>query len=261
MIAASSITFSAIRSHRNDLHLFESERDSLADTDAHGGERELATVAPQFFSRGKCEARARHAEGMAERDRAAVGIYLLVVVAGTKLAQYRQALRSECLVELDHVEVADLEAEALHQFLGCRGRADAHDARGHSGYGCAEDSRLRREPVALHRSFGCNDDSGRAVVNTRCVARRNGTVSADDRLELGQCLDGRCARVLVAVDQDRVALPLRDLDSNDFRPETAVGLGLGGLFLTLRAKASWSARLIWNSSATFSPVLGIVSSP
>ena len=43
-----------------------------------------------------------------------------VVVGKAELAQHREALRGEGLVQFDHVEVADLEAEALQQLLATR---------------------------------------------------------------------------------------------------------------------------------------------
>ena len=55
---------------------------------------------------GADQARARHAERMAERDGAAVGIDVRGVVGNAELAQHRQRLAGERLVELDDVEVA-----------------------------------------------------------------------------------------------------------------------------------------------------------
>ena len=66
---------------------------------------------------------------MAERDGAAVRVHMRRVVGEAELAQHGQRLRGEGLVELDHVEVADLETEPLAE-LARRGRgAEAHDAR------------------------------------------------------------------------------------------------------------------------------------
>ena len=79
--------------------------------------RELAAVALKLLGRGQREARARHPERMAERDRAAVGVHLRRVVGKAELAQHGEPLRGERLVQFDHVEVGDLEAEALHQLL------------------------------------------------------------------------------------------------------------------------------------------------
>ena len=110
--------------HAAGLHPFQRERDALSDADAHGRQRMAAAAPLQFLGRGQREARAGHAERMAERDRAAVGVHLGSIVGEPELAQHREALRGEGLVQFDHVEVADLQAEALQQFLAtpARGR-------------------------------------------------------------------------------------------------------------------------------------------
>ena len=77
-----------------------------------------AFLPPRFSQpvrRGHREPRARHAERMAERDRAAIRIDVLGIVGKAELAQHGQRLRGEGLVEFDHVEVADLQAEPRHQ--------------------------------------------------------------------------------------------------------------------------------------------------
>src|SRR3954447_18330098 len=105
MIAASSILgFSATAPMAATLHPFERESDSLADADAHGGEAKLTAVALQFLGCREEEPRAGHAEGVTERDRAAVGVYARVVVGDAELAKNGQSLRGEGLVQFDHVE-------------------------------------------------------------------------------------------------------------------------------------------------------------
>src|SRR6476661_5766244 len=130
MIAALSSSFTAV-AMRGNLHPFERERDSLADADAHGRERELSAAALELLGCGQRKARAGHSERMAESDRAAVGVHLRRIVGKAELAEDGETLRRERFVQLDHVEVTDLQPEPLHQLLGGRSRADAHDARRH----------------------------------------------------------------------------------------------------------------------------------
>src|SRR5262249_51044366 len=111
------------------LHGFQRDRDALADADAHGGQRPLLLPVLQLQRRRAGDARARHAERVAERDRAAVRVDVLGIVRNPELAQGGERLAGECLVQLDHIEVAGLEAEPPAQLLGCRRWADAHDAR------------------------------------------------------------------------------------------------------------------------------------
>src|SRR5437763_6667076 len=114
MIAASSMVFSATPPMRSILHPFERERDSLADADAHGGERALAAGSLQLLGGGKNEARPGHAERMAERDRTAVGVHVWRIIGEAELAEHGERLCGEGVGQLDHVEVADLQAQALH---------------------------------------------------------------------------------------------------------------------------------------------------
>src|SRR5437763_5791411 len=112
MIAASSMVFSATPPMMDILHPFERERDSLADADAHGGKRELAAGALKLLGRRERETRPRHAEGVAERDRATVRVHAGIVICSAQLAQHGKALCRARLVQFDHIEVDNLEAKA-----------------------------------------------------------------------------------------------------------------------------------------------------
>ena len=65
----------------------ERERYALPDADAHGGKRKLAAVLLQAMHRRQRQPRARHAERMAERDRAAMRIDVRGVVGKPELPQ------------------------------------------------------------------------------------------------------------------------------------------------------------------------------
>jgi len=52
------------------------------------------------------DARPRHAERMAERNRAAVRVHMLGIVRQPELAHDGEPLRGEGFVQLDHVEIA-----------------------------------------------------------------------------------------------------------------------------------------------------------
>ena len=88
------------------LNPLQRHRHALADADAHGGQRALAATLLQPVHRGQRQPRARHAERMAERDRAAVRIDVLGVVGKAELTQAGEPLRGEGLVQLDQIEVA-----------------------------------------------------------------------------------------------------------------------------------------------------------
>ncbi len=70
------------------------------------------------------------------------------------------------------------------------------------------------------------------------------------------------ARMLVAVDDQRIALPLRDRHRRDLAGETAVRPARPPPWPGSPARRrSWSSRETEQSSATFSPVSGIESTP
>src|SRR6266545_398689 len=76
---------------------------------------------------GDDEPRPAHSEWMAERDRAAVHVHLLLV--DPELADDGEALRRKRLVQLDEVDLVDADTCALEQLPDCGNRPDAHDTR------------------------------------------------------------------------------------------------------------------------------------
>src|SRR6478672_3354237 len=191
MIAALSIDLVATSATTAMLHPFERERDSLADADAHGGEAELAAGALELLCRGQREARARHAERVTERDCAAVGVHSAVVIGDAELAKDGEALRSERLVQFDHIEIRDFEAQPLHQLLAGGSGADAHDPRRNAGDRRAEDAGAGSQAIAFRRFLAGDDDRGGAVVDARGIAGGHRAVGADDRFQLRQGLERR----------------------------------------------------------------------
>src|SRR5215475_2764199 len=99
------------------VHLLDRDRNALADADAHGGERELAAALLHAVHSRERQPRAAHAEGMAERNRAAMRIDEVGIFLDAELAQAGDALGSKRFVDLDQVEIADLDTEPLHQLL------------------------------------------------------------------------------------------------------------------------------------------------
>jgi hypothetical protein len=140
---------------------------------------------------------------MTERDRAAVGVHLGGIVGQAELAQAGKHLGGEGFIDLDQIEVADLEPQALHQLAGRRHRTDAHDARRHAGRRHAEHAGTRRKAVAFHRIGGGDDHGGGPVIDPRGIARRHRAGIAERGAQLGELLGrGVGARMLVRVDQD-----------------------------------------------------------
>src|SRR3954465_12371017 len=87
--------------HYIESHSFDNHRNALPHADAHGAQRVAAAAAMQLIGRGSHQARAAHAQWMAQRDGAAVGIDAGVIVAQAELAQHRQSLRGKGLIQFD----------------------------------------------------------------------------------------------------------------------------------------------------------------
>ena len=178
-------------------------------------ERVAAAGALQLLGRGERQAGARHAERMAERDRAAVGVH--VRRRRRRVPSWRSTARpwaaKASLSSITSMS-AMLEAEALRAASRVAGAGPMPMIRGGTpATARAEDPGARRQAVALRRFLGGDDQRGGAVVDARGIAGGDGAVVADDRLQLGRAPRRWSARGCSSrVDDDRVALALRDRD-------------------------------------------------
>src|SRR5271165_5415146 len=87
--------------------VFENTGCALAAADAHGHHAIARVFAMHFAEQRGGQLRAGAAEGMAERDRAAVGIYAIEIEA--RFADYGERLGREGFVEFDDADVFGLE--------------------------------------------------------------------------------------------------------------------------------------------------------
>src|SRR5882757_1972916 len=105
----------------------EQARAALAAADAHGHDAPFGLAATAFLQQVAGEAGAGHAEGMADRDRAAIDVVLLGIDA--ELVARIEALAGKRLVEFPEVDVADLQPVALQQLRHRVDRSDTHFVR------------------------------------------------------------------------------------------------------------------------------------
>src|SRR5690606_485859 len=202
-----------------DLYPLDQHGNPLAHTYAHGAQGVATTGALQLECCGHQQAGAGHAQGVAQGDRAAVGVDPGVVVLDTQFAHDGQALGGEGFVQFDDVDLIDGQALLVQQLAYRRYRADAHDARLDAGGGHAEDSGDRLEAVFLHR-IGTGDQHGSgAVVDAGGVAGGNAAVFTEGCGQCGQFLQSGGAGMLVGVENQRLLLATRDLDGDDFLGE------------------------------------------
>src|SRR5690606_16542534 len=102
----------------------EQARGALAAADAHGHDHVLHPATTPLDQRMADQARAAHAVGMADRDRAAVDVDPLVRDAESVHAI--QDLQGEGFVELPQADVVDREPGILQQLRYREHRSDAH---------------------------------------------------------------------------------------------------------------------------------------
>src|SRR6185503_3836259 len=79
----------------------DDRRHALTDADAHRAQRVSSVSQLELARRREQQARARHSEWVAKRDRAAVRVDAWIVVGDAELAQTCQRLRGERLVQFD----------------------------------------------------------------------------------------------------------------------------------------------------------------
>ena len=163
------------------------------------------------------------------------------------------------------VEIGDLRPSRSQQLLRRRDRADAHDARRHAGRGHAEDAGARRQPVALGRRCRGEEQRRGAVIDARGIA---GGDRAAGLRTIGFSLASASSVVSARgcssrLDDDRAALAAGDFDRHDLLGAEAAGsLRRDGALLASAARRRPGRRgETWNSSATFSPVSGMESTP
>src|SRR6266566_4271221 len=159
---------------------------------------------------------------MAERDRAAVHVELLV--RDPELAHHHEARGRVRLVVLEQVDILDPEARLLQE-LPDAGDRRLHDRlRLHADGVVRDDTGERLHAVALRGVLGHHDHRRRAVAQLRRVPGRHLTALPEHGREPRQLLEGG-VRADAFVDLD--AARAGDLDGDDLLLEPAL-LGRAG---------------------------------
>src|SRR5438105_7516847 len=109
---------------------------------------------------------------MTERNRTAVHVHLLLVEA--ELADDREALRREGLVQLHQVDLPDRDARSLEQLADGGDRSDPHHARVDTGHGAADEAAEWLHAELARLLLARDDDGGRAVVDAAGIAGGDG---------------------------------------------------------------------------------------
>ena len=220
------------RTHAPSLHLLQRERDSLADADAHGGERELAAGALQLLGRGQREAGARHAERVAERDRAAVGVHPRH--RRRRCPSWRSTARPWAAKASFNSITSKSPILRPSRFISfsVAGAGPMPMIRGGTPATAAPSTRARGvRPLRLAASSEAMMIAAAPSLTPEALPAVTVPSARTIGFSFAERFEGGRARVLVLVDDDRIALALRNLDRDDLGGEPAVGLRRGGFLL------------------------------
>jgi hypothetical protein len=198
--------------------------------DAHGDQSELEVAADEVLHHAEGEDGAGGADGVPQRDRAAVGIRALGVEAG--VADAGDGLSGEGLVELDGVDVGRAEADLLEQRLQREDRGVAHDLRVQRGGGNRLQSDQAGRPAVTSDPLRGHHQGGGAVVDAGRVAGRDRPAVGEGRPQSRQRLQGG-PRLGVLVDGDRRRAAPAGRHQHELLVEDRFGLDGGGPALRL----------------------------
>ena len=232
--------------HSNDAY----SRASASETPCPTPTQRVASASlPPRFSRPQRRQRetcARHAERVAERDRAAIRVHVIGIVRGRRARRPPRPAR-ERLVQLDGVEVADT-ARLFHQRAGSRtaGTGPMPMMRGSTPALAMPSTRARAgEPVLLApHQWRPRIKAAAPSFTPDALPAVTGAVRAHDRgFSLARSPAVVSARGCWSLPRRRSARHARPAHRPARSPrEEPVRLGLAARCWLRRAKASWSAR-------------------
>src|SRR3954451_20785740 len=208
----------------------DDQRVTLAAAPAERGGADTAAAALELEGEVQHDPGARHADRVAERDRAAVDVDLVRVEA--ELAGGLDSDRGERLVELHQVEVGGGDALLLEGLGG--GPRGLHLERGvgPGDHAVRADLGQPGQAELLGLGLAHHDHGAGAVGDLRGRGGGDRAVLGERRAQSRQRLGrGVAAHALVLAHHDRVALALRDRDRHDLVVEETVLPGFGGLLV------------------------------
>ncbi|VXA88685.1 conserved hypothetical protein [Aeromonas veronii] len=229
-------------------HPFKHGGDALTQTDTHGGNPQGGILLLHQIDEGGGDAGAGAAEGVAQRNGAAVQVHLLVhQVLQTQILHAGQGLGGKRLVQLEQVDITDSQTGTLERLLGGRYRAVTHDGGVTASDGHGTYLGARREAEGLGAIRAHHQHGGGAIGQGRGAAGGDGAVDrVKHRAQLAQSFDrGLRTDHLVIVVEEAGAAGVVAFQPDDLLGKTsfhgcrvgaAVGAG-GKLVLLLAADA------------------------
>src|SRR5260221_14532773 len=174
---------------RAPLQPLEDGSNALATAHAEGRHAEPPAAGLEIVQQCRDEAATRGAERMTQRDGAAVRVQLILVDA--QLAHHSQRLRRECLVELDHINVGELQVGARERPAHRFDRSNAHDLRRDARHRHGQHARSRRHAHRARLFSRHQHSARRAVVEWAAVAGGDGAARDERRLQPRQLVPPR----------------------------------------------------------------------
>src|SRR5579862_167939 len=158
---------------------------------------------------------------MAKRDGASIHIYFFRIEA--KLARDGDSGDGKSFVEFDEVDIlVAIPAGFCEEFFDSFYRRHHHPFWLDATYGLRDDSRHRSLPETRGIFFAGDDDGGCTVIRAGRVPCRDGAILFECGLQLCERFErGVFAWRFVGLDDDGVALLLRDFDWHDLFAEEA----------------------------------------
>src|SRR5215470_12787567 len=169
--AARQAASRAFTGARRRLRPLEDSRNALPAADAHRRECITATGPPELIERLHGEDGTGSANRMAEGDAAAVGVRF--VGWEPELADNGERLRSEGLVDLEHIDFLNLKTGAVEHLLYGGNRAHPHDPWLNPGVAIAHQPSQRPEPAVAGERRVREHHRSRGIVDPGCVTCRN----------------------------------------------------------------------------------------
>src|SRR3546814_20804050 len=99
------------------VRAFEDHRNALAKADAHRHECMAAAPGDKLASGSKRDPRARHAERVPDRDRAAISVHPAIVGGDAQQFHARHCLACEGLVEFDYIDLRACQPRAVEYLV------------------------------------------------------------------------------------------------------------------------------------------------
>lgn len=149
-----------------------------------------------------------------------------------------EGLRSEGLVNFEHVNILDGKTSLLESGRDCNSRANTHDLRWATSDGKTKNSALNLESEFLGNVSSCEKDCGSTISDLAGVSSGDATTLLESGFELGEALNG-CVltNTIILINNNLLLIPIFVLNDcligSDLLGEPAILLSGSSLLVAL----------------------------